>query len=112
MAFDTELDAFEAYARAQPNNCIFLVDTYDTLEGVRNAARVGRQLAARGQRLIGIRLDSGDLAEVPRSRSDAQSTLIPNFLNFSVLLFSKLSAFSLVITVAIPEPTSVSFGGF
>jgi nicotinate phosphoribosyltransferase len=62
MAFDSELEAFEAYARALPNNCIFLVDTYDTLAGVRNAARVGLQLEARGQRMIGIRLDSGDLA--------------------------------------------------
>ena len=41
MAFDTETEAFEAYARAQPNNCVFLVDTYDTLEGVRHAAEVG-----------------------------------------------------------------------
>ena len=62
MVFDSELEAFEAYARALPNNCIFLVDTYDTLEGVRNAARVGRQLEARGHEMIGIRLDSGDLA--------------------------------------------------
>jgi nicotinate phosphoribosyltransferase len=62
MAFDSELEAFEAFARAQPNDCIFLVDTYDTLEGVRNAARVGQQLKAGGQRLVGIRLDSGDLA--------------------------------------------------
>jgi nicotinate phosphoribosyltransferase len=62
MAFDTELDAFEAYARAQPNNCIFLVDTYDTLEGVRHAVDVGLRLRERGHELIGIRLDSGDLA--------------------------------------------------
>jgi nicotinate phosphoribosyltransferase len=62
MAFDDELEAFEAYARAQPNNCIFLVDTYDTLDGVRHAAQVGLELKARGQRMLGIRLDSGDLA--------------------------------------------------
>lgn len=62
MCFDTELEAFEAYARALPNNCIFLVDTYDSLEGVRNAIRVGHTLRERGHRLLGIRLDSGDLA--------------------------------------------------
>ncbi len=62
MAFETELEAFEAYARAQPNNCIFLVDTYDTLEGVRHAAEVGLRLRERGHEMIGIRLDSGDLA--------------------------------------------------
>jgi nicotinate phosphoribosyltransferase len=62
MAFDDELAAFDAYARALPNNCIFLVDTYDTLEGVRHAVTVGRALRLRGQELAGIRLDSGDLA--------------------------------------------------
>ncbi len=62
MAFDGELEAFEAYARAQPNNCIFLVDTYDTLEGVRHAIEAGLRLRERGHELIGIRLDSGDLA--------------------------------------------------
>lgn len=62
MAFEGEQEAFEAYAKAQPANCVFLVDTYHTLDGVRRAAEVGRQLLARGQHMLGIRLDSGDLA--------------------------------------------------
>jgi nicotinate phosphoribosyltransferase len=62
MCFDSELESFEAYADAMPNNCIFLVDTYNTLEGVRHAIEAGRKLRAKGQRLAGIRLDSGDLA--------------------------------------------------
>ena len=62
MSFDDELEAFEAYARAMPNNCVFLVDTYDTLEGVRNAVKSARELRASGHEAIGIRLDSGDLA--------------------------------------------------
>lgn len=62
MSFESELAAFEAYAEAMPNNCVFLVDTYDTLEGVRNAVRVGRALRERGHELLGVRLDSGDLA--------------------------------------------------
>ena len=62
MSFDSELEAFEAYARVMPNNCVFLVDTYDTLEGVRNAIKVGLELRRRGKELVGIRLDSGDLA--------------------------------------------------
>ncbi|MFZ2277604.1 MAG: nicotinate phosphoribosyltransferase [Prosthecobacter sp.] len=62
MSFDTELEAFEAYAEALPNNCVFLVDTYDTLEGVRHAVEVGYRLRDRGHELAGIRLDSGDLA--------------------------------------------------
>jgi nicotinate phosphoribosyltransferase len=62
MSFDTEREAFEAYADAMPNNCVLLVDTYDTLAGVQNAIAVGERLRQRGKRLLGIRLDSGDLA--------------------------------------------------
>jgi nicotinate phosphoribosyltransferase len=62
MSFDTELEAFETYAEVMPNNCVFLVDTYDTIEGVHNAIKVGRDLRQRGKELVGIRLDSGDLA--------------------------------------------------
>lgn len=64
MAFDSEYESFSAYAGAMPNNCVFLVDTYDTIEGVRNAIRVGKEMRAKGQRLVGIRLDSGDLAHL------------------------------------------------
>ena len=62
MCFDSELEAFDAYAEAMPNNCIFLVDTYDTLEGVRHAVKIAKKLREKGHEMIGIRLDSGDLA--------------------------------------------------
>lgn len=62
MAFPSEAEAFAAYAEAEPNNCTFLVDTYDTLEGVRHAVDAGRKLRERGHEMIGIRIDSGDLA--------------------------------------------------
>jgi nicotinate phosphoribosyltransferase len=62
MSFDTELEAFAVYAQAMPNNCIFLVDTYNSLDGVRHAVEIGRRLRDRGHELAGIRLDSGDLA--------------------------------------------------
>ena len=62
MSFETELEAFEQYAAALPGNCTFLVDTYDTLEGVRNSVKMGIKLRETGHRLLGIRLDSGDLA--------------------------------------------------
>jgi nicotinate phosphoribosyltransferase len=62
MSFDDEPEAFRAYAKAMPNNCVFLVDTYDTLEGVRRAIEVGRWLRSEGHEMVGIRLDSGDLA--------------------------------------------------
>ncbi|HSU55428.1 MAG TPA: nicotinate phosphoribosyltransferase, partial [Candidatus Dormibacteraeota bacterium] len=62
MSFDSELEAFAAYSKALPNNCIFLVDTYDSLKGVQHAIQVGRELREHGHELGGIRLDSGDLA--------------------------------------------------
>ncbi len=62
MSFDTELESFSAYAEVMPNNCVFLVDTYDTLAGVRHAVTVGKRLRERGHEMVGIRLDSGDLA--------------------------------------------------
>jgi nicotinate phosphoribosyltransferase len=62
MCFDTELEAFERYAEAMPNNCVFLVDTYDTVRGVQRAVEVATRLRERGHEMAGIRLDSGDLA--------------------------------------------------
>src|SRR5688572_20045473 len=62
MSFDTEIEAFRAYADAMPNNCVFLVDTYDTLTGVQHAIEMGKWLRKRGHKLTGVRLDSGDLA--------------------------------------------------
>ncbi|MCF2498527.1 MULTISPECIES: nicotinate phosphoribosyltransferase [Dyadobacter] len=62
MSFDSELESFETYAQYMPNNVTLLVDTYDSLNGVRHAIKVGNQLRERGYDLGGIRLDSGDLA--------------------------------------------------
>jgi len=66
MAFPDELSAFRAYAEASPNNCTLLVDTYDAVRGVENAIAVGREMEARGQRLGGIRIDSGDLCALSK----------------------------------------------
>ncbi len=63
MSFPTELDAFRAYAEVFPNDCLLLVDTYDTLKsGVPNAITVFKELRAKGHEPSGIRLDSGDMA--------------------------------------------------
>ncbi len=65
MSFDTEIEAFRAYAKLFPDMCILLVDTYDTLgSGVPNAIQVFKEMQAAGisSKLYGIRLDSGDLA--------------------------------------------------
>lgn len=67
QSFDDELTAFRKYAEYYPDNCILLVDTYDTLaSGVPNAIKVGKELEEKGHQLKGIRLDSGDLAYFSR----------------------------------------------
>jgi len=60
MFFEGEREAFSAYARAMPNNCVFLVDTYNSIEGIRHAIEAAAQLRKEGHDLIGVRLDSGD----------------------------------------------------
>src|SRR6266404_6137104 len=60
MFFENELEAFQSYARAMPNNCIFLVDTYNSIEGIRHAIEIGNELRRQGHEMIGVRLDSGD----------------------------------------------------
>lgn len=64
MSFDSEAEAFKAYAQAMPNNCTFLVDTFDTLAGVKRATEAGKWLRQQGYEMAGIRLDSGDLARL------------------------------------------------
>lgn len=62
MVFDDELESFQNFAEVMPNNCVFLVDTYNTIEGVKKAVEVGKWLRSQGKDLLGVRLDSGDLA--------------------------------------------------
>lgn len=70
MAFNNELESFKTYARALPNNCIFLVDTYDTLQGTKNATVIAKELEKKGYKFIGIRLDSGNIAELSIKAKD------------------------------------------
>jgi nicotinate phosphoribosyltransferase len=65
-AFDNELDAFIAYADTFPDHSIFLIDTYDSVEGARHAAAVAKEMQKRGHTLIGVRLDSGDMVSLSR----------------------------------------------
>lgn len=67
MSYGEEQTAFDAYAAAMPNNCILLVDTYDTLNGVRKAIETGIRLRQSGHEMVGIRLDSGDLVALSRA---------------------------------------------
>jgi nicotinate phosphoribosyltransferase len=62
MSFPNESEAFQAYAEVMPGNCVFLVDTYDSIQGIHHAVAAGRYLRSIGKELAGIRLDSGDLS--------------------------------------------------
>jgi nicotinate phosphoribosyltransferase len=66
MSFERELDAFRAYAASFPDGCILLIDTYEPIAGAKKAVEVARELAARGKKLRGVRIDSGDLAALAR----------------------------------------------
>ena len=59
MSYEREVDAFKAFMRGNPHNTTLLVDTYDTREGIKNAIRAAKET---GIKLMGIRIDSGDLA--------------------------------------------------
>jgi nicotinate phosphoribosyltransferase len=65
-AFESETDAFEAYASLFPDSAVFLIDTYDTLQGARNAALVGNRMRKKGSALQGVRLDSGEMIALSR----------------------------------------------
>ncbi|MBI2358222.1 MAG: nicotinate phosphoribosyltransferase [Deltaproteobacteria bacterium] len=65
-SFEREIDAFRSFVSSFPDNSILLIDTYDTLAGARSAVEVAREMAARGGRLRGVRIDSGDLARLAR----------------------------------------------
>ncbi len=63
-AFEHEIDAFRAYAAIFPDHSVFLIDTYDTIEGARQAVRVGLEMKKQGHTLKGVRLDSGDMIDL------------------------------------------------
>jgi len=67
MAFPSEIEAFRRYARTFPGSAVLLVDTYDTLRsGIPAAIQVAKELAGQGPRLAGVRIDSGDLADISK----------------------------------------------
>ncbi|HYA42153.1 MAG TPA: nicotinate phosphoribosyltransferase [Syntrophobacteraceae bacterium] len=65
-SFHSELDAFHAFARAFPDNSVLLIDTYDCAAGALKAVEVATALRKKGKSLLGVRLDSGDLADLSR----------------------------------------------
>jgi nicotinate phosphoribosyltransferase len=66
MSFEKEIDAFRAFARTFPNKSTLLIDTYDDIAGAEKAAVIAKELERMGCKLGGVRLDSGDLAEISK----------------------------------------------
>ena len=66
MAFPKEIDAFRAFAKSFPKNCVLLLDTYDVVQGIENAIVVAKEMEAAGERLAAVRIDSGDLAKLSK----------------------------------------------
>lgn len=82
QSFEDEAEAFRAFAKYYPDNCILLVDTYDTLRsGIPNAIKVGKELKAQGHKLSGIRLDSGDLAYLSKKAREMLDEAGLDFVN-------------------------------
>lgn len=65
-AHDSEIEAFAGFARAQPDNAVLLIDTYDTVRGARRIVEIAPALGEEGIAIRGVRLDSGDLAALAR----------------------------------------------
>jgi len=80
QTYAKEEEAFRDFARFFPDNCILLIDTYDTLKsGIKNAILIAKELEKNGKQLKGIRLDSGDLAYLSKK---CRATLNQNHLDY------------------------------
>jgi nicotinate phosphoribosyltransferase len=66
MSYPQEIDAFRAFVKTFPDKSTLLIDTYDDIAGAEKAAAVAKELEAKGIRLGGVRLDSGDLGETSK----------------------------------------------
>jgi nicotinate phosphoribosyltransferase len=98
MSFSDELESFRAFARDFPNNAVLLVDTYDTAQGVAHAITVGREMAERGARLRGMRIDSGDL--VAQSRAARRALDDAGFRDVQILLSGDLNEYRIADLLA------------
>jgi nicotinate phosphoribosyltransferase len=66
-SFEEEIDAFRAFARVFGSDTVLLIDTYDTVSGAEKAVQVASEMAARGETLKGVRLDSGDMTKLSKA---------------------------------------------
>lgn len=95
QSYPTEYDAFLSFAKAYPDDCLLLVDTYDTLKsGIPNAVRVSREyLEPRGYRLKGIRIDSGDLVYMSKAAREMLDSY--GYSDVSICLSNGLDEYSI-----------------
>ena len=66
MTYPTELEAFKEYTKSFPDNSTLLIDTYDTIQGARNAIIIAKELERKGKKLGAVRIDSGNLADLSK----------------------------------------------
>ncbi len=85
MAHDSELEAFRKYVEIFPGNSTLLIDTYSVEQGLENAIEVAHEMEERGERLGGVRIDSGDLTWQSRY---ARKTLDENGLDYVKIILS------------------------
>ncbi|MFX0123147.1 MAG: nicotinate phosphoribosyltransferase [Candidatus Hodarchaeota archaeon] len=98
QTFNSELESFKAYAEVFPDKCLLLIDTYDVLKsGLPHAIEVAKLLREKGKEILGVRIDSGDLAylsvEVYRKFKDA------GFPNINIVLSNELDEFTITSIV-------------
>ncbi len=94
QAFNSELESFKSYAEVFPDKCLLLIDTYNILKsGLPHAIEVAKMLRERGKEIMGVRIDSGDLAylsvEVYREFKKA------GFPNINIVLSNELDEFTI-----------------
>lgn len=85
MSFPSEIEAFRAYANAFPDNATLLIDTYNTVQGAKNAIIIGKELEQQNKKLNGVRIDSGELCELSKKVRDI---LDSNGLNYVKIIAS------------------------
>ena len=107
LSFDSEEEAFRSYSEVMPDNCILLVDTYDTIKGVKNAIRIAKELKKKGKKLIGIRIDSGDLAYL--SNKARQLLDLENLQEVQIFASNALDEH--VLTTLKNQKSKISFWG-
>ncbi len=100
---ESELLAFKQYAESFPHNTIALVDTYETMEGVRNAIEVGRELKRRGFELKGVRLDSGDPVELSKK---AKEMLGSEFERTGIFVSDNLDEYAIEAIISSGAPVT------